>query len=126
MRASASRLTLVACSLFALPSLLPAQSPDPAAAMHWRSIGPVRAGRGRSMVGVPTQPNVFYAGFDNGGVLRATDFGSPRKPPFDKESTGAVGAISVSYTHLPAPPTVLERGCRLLLVKKKTKEYRAH
>jgi photosystem II stability/assembly factor-like uncharacterized protein len=106
VRASASRLTLVACSLFALPSLLPAQSPDPAAAMHWRSIGPVRAGRGRSMVGVPTQPNVFYAGFDNGGVWRTTDFGSTWKPLFDKESTGSIGAIAVA----PSNPSILYVG----------------
>ena len=44
--------------------------------MHWRSIGPPRAGRARALAGVPSQPNVFYIGFDNGGVWRSTDYGS--------------------------------------------------
>src|SRR6202023_2498925 len=45
-------------------------------AMHWRQIGPTRAGRARALAGVPSQPNVFYIGFDNGGVWRSTDYGS--------------------------------------------------
>ena len=49
------------------PSLL-TQSADVSSAMHWRSIGPTRAGRARALAGVPSEPNVFYAGFDNGGV----------------------------------------------------------
>ena len=44
--------------------------------MHWRQIGPTRAGRARALAGVPSQPNVFYIGFDNGGVWRSTDYGS--------------------------------------------------
>src|SRR5438270_13108424 len=28
--------------------------------MHWRSIGPPRAGRARALAGVPSQPNVVY------------------------------------------------------------------
>ncbi len=38
-------------------------------AMRWRQIGPTRAGRARAVTGVPSQPNVAYAGFDNGGDL---------------------------------------------------------
>ena len=53
-----------------------AQAPDTYSAMHWRAIGPTRAGRARAVVGVPSQPNVAYIGFDNGGVWRSTDYGS--------------------------------------------------
>ena len=48
--------------------------------MHWRQIGPTRGGRARALSGVPSQPNVFYIGFDNGGVWRSTDYGSTWEP----------------------------------------------
>src|SRR5215467_10002989 len=53
--------------------------------LHWRAIGPTRAGRARALAGVPSQPNVFYAGFDNGGVWRSTDYGSTWTPLFDSQ-----------------------------------------
>src|SRR5512141_1061061 len=72
---------------------------DPASAMHWRQIGPTRAGRARPLAGVPSQPNVFYVGFDNGGVWRSTDYGSNWTPIFDRESTGSIGAIAVAASN---------------------------
>src|SRR3954463_11234914 len=69
---------------------------DPAAAMHWRHIGPTRAGRARAVAGVASQLNVAYIGFDNGGVWRSTDYGSNWTPLFDRESTGSIGAIAVA------------------------------
>jgi photosystem II stability/assembly factor-like uncharacterized protein len=74
--------------------------------MHWRHIGPVRGGRARALAGVPSQPNVFYAGFDNGGVWRSTDYGSNWVPLFDKQSTGSIGAIAVA----PSNPSVIYVG----------------
>jgi photosystem II stability/assembly factor-like uncharacterized protein len=88
---------LAIVSLAASPA--PPQAPqavDPAAAMHWRQIGPTRAGRARALAGVPGRPNVFYAGFDNGGVWRSTDYGANWEPLFDRESTGSIGAIAVA------------------------------
>ena len=79
---------------------------DPASAMHWRQIGPTRAGRARPLAGVPSQPNVFYVGFDNGGVWRSTDYGSNWTPIFDRESTGSIGAIAVA----PSDPKVIYVG----------------
>src|SRR6476619_5957307 len=79
---------------------------DPAAAMHWRHIGPTRAGRARALSGVPSQPNTFYIGFDNGGVWRSTDFGANWQPVFDRESTGSIGAIAVA----PSDPNVIYVG----------------
>ena len=74
--------------------------------MHWRAIGPTRAGRARALAGVRTQPNVFYIGFDNGGVWRSTDFGSTWAPVFDNESTGSIGAIAVA----PTDPNIIYVG----------------
>ncbi len=74
--------------------------------MHWRQIGPPRAGRARALAGVPSQPNVFYIGFDNGGVWRSTDFGSTWAPLFDKQPTGSIGAIAVA----PSDPNIIYVG----------------
>ena len=68
MRTSPALLKLTFVLLAAVSSL-PAQA-DNSAALHWRHIGPTRAGRTRALAGVPSQPNVFYIGFDNGGVWR--------------------------------------------------------
>lgn len=91
--------TLVVAALLALAaqSVL-AQDPSPYGDMHWRSIGPPRAGRARALAGVPSRPNVFYAGYDNGGVWRSTDYGSTWEPLFDQEGAGAIGAIAVALT----------------------------
>ena len=74
--------------------------------MRWRDIGPTRAGRARAAVGVASQPNVFYAGFDNGGVWRSTDYGANWVPLFDAQGTGSIGAIGVA----PSNPNVIYVG----------------
>src|SRR3954471_10145886 len=43
--------------------------------MHWRLIGPFRAGRTVAISGVVQQPNVYYMAPNNGGVWKSTDFG---------------------------------------------------
>jgi photosystem II stability/assembly factor-like uncharacterized protein len=92
-----SRFAVIAVSL-TIASTAIAQSPELFSDMHWREIGPTRAGRARAISGVPSQPNVFYAGFDNGGVWRSTDYGSNWVPIFDHESTGSIGAIAVALS----------------------------
>ena len=74
--------------------------------MRWRDIGPTRAGRARAAAGVASQPNTFYAGFDNGGVWRSTDYGANWVPLFDDQSTGSIGAIAVA----PSNPNVIYVG----------------
>jgi photosystem II stability/assembly factor-like uncharacterized protein len=86
---------------------------DPASAMHWRQIGPTRAGRARPLAGVPSQPNVFYIGFDNGGVWRSTDYGSNWTPIFDRESTGSIGAIAVA----PSNPNIIYVGTGAAIIR---------
>ncbi|MBK9410319.1 MAG: glycoside hydrolase [Gemmatimonadetes bacterium] len=67
--------------------------------MRWREIGPTRAGRARAVSGVASLPNTFYAGFDNGGVWRSTDYGANWVPIFDDQPTGSIGAIAVAPTN---------------------------
>jgi photosystem II stability/assembly factor-like uncharacterized protein len=106
VRTYLSRLTLALAATATITATLAAQLPTPSAAMQWRQIGPNRAGRGRAATGVPTQPNVAYVGFDNGGVWRSTDYGNNWEPIFDKEATGSIGAIAVA----PSDPNVIYVG----------------
>ena len=105
MRTSVPYVVLAA-ALLGAASVAAAQTPDLSSAMHWREIGPTRAGRARALSGVPSQPNVFYIGFDNGGVWRSTDYGSTWEPLFDQEPTGSIGAIAVA----PSDPNVIYVG----------------
>ncbi len=100
------RLSLVAALSLALPFASHAQTPDLWSAMHWRQIGPTRAGRARALSGVATQPSVFYIGFDNGGVWKSTDYGSNWVPIFDSQPTGSIGAIAVA----PSDPNIVYVG----------------
>jgi photosystem II stability/assembly factor-like uncharacterized protein len=83
-----------------------AQSASPYSSMHWREIGPTRAGRARAVSGVASEPNVAYIGFDNGGVWRSTDYGSNWLPLFDEQPTGSIGAIAVA----PSDPNIIYVG----------------
>lgn len=102
------RIFLLACLGFCTCLGTTAQTVDPAYfnAMKWRCIGPHRGGRTVGAVGVPSQPNVFYIGVNNGGVWKTTDFGRTWKPIFDDQPTGSVGDVVVS----PSNPNVIYVG----------------
>ena len=101
-----SRTLAVIVLLALVPAAAANAQSDFYADMHWRAIGPTRAGRARAVAGVPSQPNVAYIGFDNGGVWRSTDYGSTWHPLFDQQSTGSIGAIAVA----PSDPNTIYVG----------------
>ena len=101
-----TRVVLTLALFAAASQLAAAQSPDLYGELHWRGIGPTRAGRTRALDGVPSQPNVFYIGFDNGGLWRSSDFGSNWEPLFDDQPTGSIGAIAVA----PSDPNIIYVG----------------
>ena len=74
--------------------------------MQWRMIGPHRGGRTVGAVGVPSQPNVFYIGVNNGGVWKTIDFGRTWNPIFDDQPTGSIGDVVVA----PSNPNVIYAG----------------
>jgi photosystem II stability/assembly factor-like uncharacterized protein len=74
--------------------------------MRWRMIGPFRGGRTVGAAGIPSQPNVFYIGVNNGGVWKTTDAGRTWQPIFDDQPTGSIGDIAVA----PSNPDVIYVG----------------
>ena len=74
--------------------------------MKWRMIGPFRAGRTVGAAGIPSQPNVFYIGVNNGGVWKTTDAGRTWQPIFDDQPTGSIGDLAVA----PSNPNVIYVG----------------
>ena len=64
--------------------------------LHWRLIGPFRAGRVLAVSGVPGEPEHFYFGSVNGGVWETDDAGRTWQPIFDSEPIGSIGAIAVA------------------------------
>lgn len=67
--------------------------------LEYRMIGPFRGGRTVGAVGIPSQPNVFFIGVNNGGVWKTDDYGRTWNPIFDEVPTGSVGDLAVSPSH---------------------------
>jgi photosystem II stability/assembly factor-like uncharacterized protein len=101
-----SLLAAVPPATIAAPS---AASPVPSAAyaeMHWRMVGPFRAGWATSVAGVPGDPRTFYFGGAGGGVWRTRDAGRTWEPLLQHGNAASVGAIAIA----PSDPRVLYVG----------------
>jgi len=90
----------------ATPGGQPAVTPDLSGSLHWRLLGPFRAGRVLAVSGVPGQPDHFYFGSVNGGVWESHDTGRTWQPIFDDQPIGSIGALAVA----PSAPKVLYVG----------------
>ncbi len=97
-------IALLAAS--ALPATAESYPPDLFRELHWRMIGPFRAGRTCAAAGVPGQRGLFFVGVCNGGVWKTDDYGRTWKPIFDREPTQSVGALAVA----PSDPEVIYVG----------------
>src|SRR3954470_13200937 len=83
-------LLLVAANSFA------AVDPSLFKDLHWRLLGPFRAGRVLAVTGVPGEGEHFYFGSVNGGVWETKDAGRTWMPIFDDQPIGSIGAIAVA------------------------------
>jgi photosystem II stability/assembly factor-like uncharacterized protein len=78
----------------------------PFSEMHWRSVGPFRAGRTIAVTGVIGHPHLYFTGTAAGGAWKTTDDGHTWLPIFDGQSTGSIGSIAVA----PSNPSILYMG----------------
>ena len=101
-----SRALATTFALFVTLSAIAQVDPSLFREMRWRMIGPFRGGRTVAGVGVPSQPNVFYIGVNNGGVWKTTDSGRIWTPIFDDQPTGSIGAIAIA----PSDPNIIYAG----------------
>ena len=85
--------------VFAISPIFSQTNPSQYQELNYRMIGPFRAGRTVGAVGVPSQPNVFYIGVNNGGVWKTDDYGRTWNPIFDEAPTGSIGDLAVSPSH---------------------------
>jgi len=99
---------LLRCFVFSLIAASSSAAVDPTLFqdLHWRLLGPFRAGRVLAVTGVPSEPEHFYFGSVNGGVWETKDAGRTWLPIFDGQPVGSIGAIAVA----PSNPRVLYVG----------------
>ena len=91
---------LIACTLIftaiGMAQSLPHETYD---SMRWRMIGPHRGGRTVGATGVPSKPNEFYIGVNNGGVWKTIDYGRTWVPIFGDQPTGSIGTLAVAQSN---------------------------
>jgi photosystem II stability/assembly factor-like uncharacterized protein len=81
-------------------------SPSTYSDLHWRLIGPFRAGRVVAVSGVPGSDGSFFFGGVDGGVWKTTDAGTVWSPIFDREPVASIGALAVA----PSNPQIIYAG----------------
>ena len=87
------------------PARLTSFDPRSVEDLRWRYIGPV-GNRVASVVGVPSEPNVYYAGAASGGIWKTVDGGIHWTPVFDDQDVSSVGALAVA----PSNPDIVWAG----------------
>ncbi len=105
----ASLFVLALAVLLAAASAAVLAQPVPSSrfsSLHWRLIGPFRAGWATVAAGIPGNSSTFYFGGADGGVWRTTDAGVTWQPLFDRYGSASIGALAVA----PGNPRVLWAG----------------
>ncbi|HEX3652238.1 MAG TPA: hypothetical protein VHU18_05370 [Rhizomicrobium sp.] len=74
--------------------------------LHWRQLGPFRAGWATVVEGVPAKPNTFYFGAAGGGVWKTDDAGRTWTPLFQNGPAASIGALAIA----PSNPNIIYIG----------------
>jgi photosystem II stability/assembly factor-like uncharacterized protein len=102
--------TFVALSFVLFPAVPLAEETADAPhfqALEWRHVGPPVGGRGTSVVGHPTDPQVFFHGHSSGGLWKTEDAGLYWEPVGDGQlGMGSVGAVALA----PSNPDIIYVG----------------
>src|SRR5207249_3120862 len=80
--------------------------PNLFSAMKWRLVGPHRAGRVTTVVGIPGNPSIYYFGTPGGGLWKTTDGGRTWQPIFDDVHVPSIGALELA----PSNPNIVYVG----------------
>jgi photosystem II stability/assembly factor-like uncharacterized protein len=75
-------------------------------ALHWRLLGPFRAGWSTMAQGIADQPDVYYFGAAGGGVWKTEDSGQTWHSVGDTLPASSIGALSIA----PSNPKVIYVG----------------
>ena len=81
-------------------------SPALYSSLHWRLLGPFRAGWAEMIQGVSSEPNSFFFAASGGGVWKTENAGRTWTSLFDQGGSSAIGAIAVA----PSNPNVIYVG----------------
>jgi photosystem II stability/assembly factor-like uncharacterized protein len=100
------RLFLLPLTCMAVLASAQTYDPNIFSGLHYRMIGPGRAGRSLACTGVPGQPEHFYMGAVGGGVWETHNAGRTWVPIFDNQPTASIGAIAVA----PSDPKTIYVG----------------
>ncbi len=73
--------------------------------LQLRFVGPV-GNRVPAVVGVPGDPNVYYAGAASGGIWKSEDGGLSWQPIFDRQAVSSIGSLAIA----PSDPNVVWAG----------------
>src|SRR5256884_2871705 len=88
------RIVFVFVTVTFIFGLAHAQQPN-TDAIRWRYIGPV-GNRTTSIVGVPGQPYIYYAGSASGGIFKTIDGGIHWEAIFDGQPVSSIGSLVVA------------------------------
>ena len=66
-------------------------------ALEYRHVGPI-GNRVSAVVGVPGEPNIYYAGAASGGIFKTSDGGSHWQPVFDEAPVQSIGSLAVAQS----------------------------
>ena len=98
-------LSLLALCFATLPANAQEANKDVLGALRYRHIGPT-GNRLTSVVSIPGQPNIYYAGAASGGIWKTIDGGVHWDPIFDSQPVSSIGALAIA----PSDPNIVWAG----------------